>query len=191
MVVNCIGLARAHETDTGRAVLAVFLPVILCCGLGFVILFMAGGTCGTWITIKGLSRADRPPATCSRRDQSRTALAKCFLRRAGPGGNVARSEIAVADMLVSCANGSSLSDLRRDAIGRGIFSRALFRGVSMESARIPFLLCAVDLQPLCAGRDRHASAAGANSGTDRGRAKIYPRRNHRPICLELDLSVDR
>src|SRR5437868_7404977 len=43
LVVNCIGLARAHETDTGRAVLAVFLPVILCCGLGFVILFMVGG----------------------------------------------------------------------------------------------------------------------------------------------------
>jgi len=43
IVVNCIGLARAHETDTGRAVLAVFLPIILCCGLGFVILFMAGG----------------------------------------------------------------------------------------------------------------------------------------------------
>src|SRR4029077_21125153 len=43
LVANCIGLARAHETDTGRAVLAVFLPVILCCGLGFVVLFMVGG----------------------------------------------------------------------------------------------------------------------------------------------------
>ena len=32
LVLNCIGLARAHETDTGRAVLAVLLPVILCCG---------------------------------------------------------------------------------------------------------------------------------------------------------------
>ena len=32
VVVNCIGLARAHETDTGRAVLAVFLPLIVCCG---------------------------------------------------------------------------------------------------------------------------------------------------------------
>jgi hypothetical protein len=34
LVAECIGLARAHETDTGRAVLAVFLPVILCCGFG-------------------------------------------------------------------------------------------------------------------------------------------------------------
>jgi hypothetical protein len=32
LVVDCIGLARAHETETGRAVLAIFLPVIVCCG---------------------------------------------------------------------------------------------------------------------------------------------------------------
>ena len=34
LVVNCIGLARAHETDTGRAALAVLLPLIVCCGFG-------------------------------------------------------------------------------------------------------------------------------------------------------------
>jgi hypothetical protein len=45
LVCNCIGLARAHETDTGRAVLAVFLPVIVCCG-GLVTLFMFG--VGAW-----------------------------------------------------------------------------------------------------------------------------------------------
>jgi hypothetical protein len=43
LVVNCIGLARAHETDTGRAVLAILLPLIVCCGLGFVLLYMLGG----------------------------------------------------------------------------------------------------------------------------------------------------
>jgi hypothetical protein len=32
IVLYCIGLARAHETDTGRATLAVLLPVIVCCG---------------------------------------------------------------------------------------------------------------------------------------------------------------
>jgi hypothetical protein len=32
LVVTCIGLARAHETDTGRAVFAVFLPLVVCCG---------------------------------------------------------------------------------------------------------------------------------------------------------------
>jgi hypothetical protein len=35
IVVNCIGLARAHETDLWRAVVAVFLPVIVCCGFAF------------------------------------------------------------------------------------------------------------------------------------------------------------
>ncbi len=43
LICNCIGLARAHETDTGRAVLAVFLPIIVCCGLIFLAVFMAGG----------------------------------------------------------------------------------------------------------------------------------------------------
>ena len=43
LVVNCIGLARAHETDTGRAVLAIFLALVVCCGLPLVLLFMVGG----------------------------------------------------------------------------------------------------------------------------------------------------
>jgi hypothetical protein len=43
LVVNCIGLARAHETDTGRAVLAVFLPLIVCCFGGFLVVMMIGG----------------------------------------------------------------------------------------------------------------------------------------------------
>lgn len=42
IVLECIGLARAHETDTGRAVLAVFLPLIVCCGGGFLFAFMFG-----------------------------------------------------------------------------------------------------------------------------------------------------
>jgi hypothetical protein len=47
LVCNCIGLARAHETDTGRAVLAVFLPLIVCCGGILVIALMFGGL-GAW-----------------------------------------------------------------------------------------------------------------------------------------------
>ena len=43
IVCNCIGLARAQETDTGRAVLAVFLPLIVCCGGGLLIAFMFMG----------------------------------------------------------------------------------------------------------------------------------------------------
>jgi hypothetical protein len=47
LVCNCIGLARAHETDTGRAALAVFLPLIVCCGGGLLIAFMFGAM-GAW-----------------------------------------------------------------------------------------------------------------------------------------------
>ena len=43
LVVNCIGLARAHETTIGRAVLAVLLPLIVCCGAGVLLLIMFGG----------------------------------------------------------------------------------------------------------------------------------------------------
>ena len=43
VVCYCIGLARAHETDTGRAVLAVFLPLIVCCGGGVLIAVMFMG----------------------------------------------------------------------------------------------------------------------------------------------------
>ena len=42
IVTECIGLAQAHETDTGRAVLAVFLPLIVCCGGGVLVAFMFG-----------------------------------------------------------------------------------------------------------------------------------------------------
>ncbi|HEY7000280.1 MAG TPA: YIP1 family protein [Candidatus Udaeobacter sp.] len=47
LVCNCIGLARAHNTDTGRAVLAVFLPIIVCCGGIMLIAFIFGGL-GLW-----------------------------------------------------------------------------------------------------------------------------------------------
>jgi hypothetical protein len=42
IVVNCIGLARAHETDTGRAALAVIIAVIVCCGGPLVLAMMVG-----------------------------------------------------------------------------------------------------------------------------------------------------
>ena len=47
IVVNCIGLARAHETDTWRALVAILLPVVVCCG-GFAFLFVViiGGAAG-------------------------------------------------------------------------------------------------------------------------------------------------
>jgi hypothetical protein len=47
IVLYCIGLSRAHETDTGRAVLAVLLPVILCCAGALAIGIMFGAL-GAW-----------------------------------------------------------------------------------------------------------------------------------------------
>jgi hypothetical protein len=47
IVLYCIGFARAHETDTGRAVLAVLLPVIVCCGGAFLLALMFG-MLGAW-----------------------------------------------------------------------------------------------------------------------------------------------
>jgi hypothetical protein len=47
IVLYCIGLARAHETDTGRAVIAVLLPLIVCCGGGLLLAVMAGAI-GAW-----------------------------------------------------------------------------------------------------------------------------------------------
>ena len=42
IVVEIIGLARAHETDTGKAAMAVLLPIIVCCG-GLILLGILGG----------------------------------------------------------------------------------------------------------------------------------------------------
>jgi hypothetical protein len=42
IVLQCMGLARAHETDTGKAVMAVLLPIIVCCGGGLLIGFFLG-----------------------------------------------------------------------------------------------------------------------------------------------------
>ncbi|MDQ6654673.1 MAG: YIP1 family protein [Verrucomicrobiota bacterium] len=47
LVLNCIGLARAHETDTWRAVLAVLLPMLVCCGGGvFLMVLLIGSFAG-------------------------------------------------------------------------------------------------------------------------------------------------
>ena len=47
VVLECIGLSRAHQTTTGKAVLAVFLPLILCCGV-IVLLVMLGVFGAAW-----------------------------------------------------------------------------------------------------------------------------------------------
>ena len=42
LIADCIGISRAHETDTGRAAGAVLLPLIVCCGGIFIVLLMFG-----------------------------------------------------------------------------------------------------------------------------------------------------
>jgi hypothetical protein len=42
IVLQCIGLARAHDTSTGKAALAVFLPLIVCCGGGLLLAIFFG-----------------------------------------------------------------------------------------------------------------------------------------------------
>jgi hypothetical protein len=42
LIVDCIGVSRSHETDIGRAVMAVILPVIVCCGGIFLLCLMLG-----------------------------------------------------------------------------------------------------------------------------------------------------
>src|SRR6266487_4309183 len=62
----------------------------------------------------------------------------------------------------SCADRPPLPDLRCDAIGRRIFSRPFPHRISMEPARLSFLLLVVALPRLCARRYRYALAAPAH-----------------------------
>jgi hypothetical protein len=43
VVLNCIGLSRAHPTTTGKALLAIFLPLIVCCGVCVLLGVVLGG----------------------------------------------------------------------------------------------------------------------------------------------------
>lgn len=42
IVLQCMGLARAHETEMSKAVMAVLLPIIVCCG-GVMLVAVLGG----------------------------------------------------------------------------------------------------------------------------------------------------
>lgn len=43
IVAQCIGMSRAHGIDTGKAVIAVLLPLIVCCGGGLLLAILVGG----------------------------------------------------------------------------------------------------------------------------------------------------
>ena len=42
LIADCIAISRSHETDIGRAVIAVLLPLVICCG-GIVLLCLMLG----------------------------------------------------------------------------------------------------------------------------------------------------
>lgn len=43
LIADCIGISRSHETDIGRAVMAVVLPLVLCCGGALVCVILVFG----------------------------------------------------------------------------------------------------------------------------------------------------
>lgn len=43
IVLGCIGLSRAHQTTTGKALMAIFLPLIVCCGICLLLGIVLGG----------------------------------------------------------------------------------------------------------------------------------------------------
>ena len=46
IVLNCIGLSEAHQTTTGKALIAIFLPLIICCGVCILFGVLLGGVGG-------------------------------------------------------------------------------------------------------------------------------------------------
>lgn len=44
LVLDCMGVARSHEIDTGKAVMAVLLPVLVCCVAGGLMSLIIGGS---------------------------------------------------------------------------------------------------------------------------------------------------
>ena len=43
IVLECIGLSRAHQTTTGKALMAIFLPMVACCGICVVLAILLSG----------------------------------------------------------------------------------------------------------------------------------------------------
>jgi hypothetical protein len=46
LVTDCIGVSRSQETDTGRAVMSVLLPLVVCCGGAWVLVILVFGGIG-------------------------------------------------------------------------------------------------------------------------------------------------
>lgn len=53
LIADCIGISRSHETDIGRAVIAVLLPLVICCGGAVVLSLMLGVGIGALLQQSG------------------------------------------------------------------------------------------------------------------------------------------
>jgi hypothetical protein len=53
LIADCIGISRSHETDIGRAVIAVLLPLVICCGGLVLICLMLGVGIGALLQHSG------------------------------------------------------------------------------------------------------------------------------------------
>lgn len=43
IIMECIGLSRAHQTTTGKALMAIFLPLLVCCIICLILGIVLGG----------------------------------------------------------------------------------------------------------------------------------------------------
>jgi hypothetical protein len=43
VVLECIGLSRAHQTTTGKALMAILLPLVVCCGASIILAIVLSG----------------------------------------------------------------------------------------------------------------------------------------------------
>jgi len=155
IVLYCIGFApRPRGPTLAAPSWQCSLPVILCCRRAIVPRNDAGTRC-IWISSiinnETMQILRRPLAP------GETNHELLWLTVSSGGLVLAATWLAtemtrLAGLFVSCADRSPLSDLRLRQDRPWHFFHAHFpRGVPMEPARLPFLLCVVDLQPLFAG----------------------------------------
>ena len=186
IVCYCIGLARAHETDTGRAVLAVFLPLIVCCGGG-----CSSHSC-LW-------------APGARRTINVQEM-QFSVRRLAPGELdheliwLSASVLSLGFAAVWLTLGlpwphcvfhdsyqPAVRHMRNDAMRHPIFSRPFSCRIAMEPIRVRGSLRRHCVRHIRACNSRSAHAATADPSFDAARENIFACLSHLCARAKLDL----